>query len=148
MANVTELSEQKQTAASYVLQFFNQITLVTHHYAVYLNLLAELEAKYGARMDTKDMAEEERLAIVEQLQNFRYHSHIAFIQFRTIVLSAGKDFDTTKVNESYKLVRDTFVITRDQAGNFLEALNEFLASTIMKELLKTSQDIVSSVYQN
>lgn len=148
MADINELSEQKQTAANYVLQFFNQITLVTHHYAVYLNLLVELEAKYGSNTDIKQLDDIEKQAILQQLQNFRYHSHIAYIQFKTIILSAGKDFDKSKVESSYKLVRDTFVITRDQAAEFLESLNEFLASTIMKELLKTSQDLVNSVYKD
>ena len=148
MADVTELTEQRQTAANYVLQFFNETTLITHHYAVYLNLLVELEAKHGNISQADSLSDDERAAIIQQLQNLRYHSHIAYIQVKTILKSSGKEFDKTKIEDSYKNVRDTFIITREQANEFLESLTEFLASAIMKELLKTSQDVVNSVYKD
>lgn len=139
------VDEKKTAAASYILKFYNDVVSLNDYYAQYLNLALELSDRYG---DTFDKAsQEEKEIIARALQNVRFICHKIYVQYQSI----SKSLDLAKdkyIMGDYKEIKNRFVIDRELLERFTININTVLVESVIKNLLETSQDIVSGVFDN
>lgn len=139
-----DISEERTAAASYIVTFYKEVTQINHFYAEYYNLLIELEAKYPA-LDIDKIEQQEKGIIIQSMQNTRYFVHKTYIQCSCISQVLG-DSDIKKIKELYEKVNKNFVIVREDLAQYVTALNLFLLSNIIQNLLRRSQELVNEIY--
>lgn len=138
--------EKQVAAASYILTFYKEVQALTHNYALYNNLILELEAKYGDGF-IKKITDEEKENTRVFLQQVRYNSHKCYIQYKSILIGSkineNKDITKlyTKLNTSYEILRADLQL-------FVIALNSVLITDVITDLLESSQNLVDNVFSN
>lgn len=142
---IDNINEKKQAAASYILNFYNQILLLNDQYSRYLNFLTEIQAKYGSEAETRTEIEE-RSSLIDLLRNIRYVATTAHIQY-TVIRDTTKLKDTEGTDKLYLTIRDTFIIKRTDLEKYVLILNKFLVQSIIQELLSSSSDFLASLYK-
>jgi len=137
-------NEQKVVGASYIISFFKDVQALTHNYAQYLNVMLEVEKKY-AKDDMEALGEIEKEIVSKSFQTVRYYSLKCYVSYHAIKGSL-KLKDDEEIENNYKIIKNTFIIPRDALEKFVVRLNKLMIEDIIKDLLKTSQDIVGEVY--
>lgn len=146
--NQKEISEEKTTAASYILTFYQEIAQLTDSYAQYRNILVELETKYKDEESLAKMEDNEKNVLVQFIQQVRYFAHKVHIKYLCITQSIeniGIDKEEAKL---YQELNSKFIISRKHLENYVIKVNQLLIDKIMKHLLETSQDFVGKVFEN
>ncbi len=139
------ISEEKTTAASYILTFYQEVLYLTHNYSMYFNTLTEFKQKYGSADLTK-MGEIEKDNLKNISQQVRYYIHKCYIQYICIA-KAAKFKENKEIEEIYTVIKDVLIIDRDKLEKFVIAINRVLIDNVMKGLLETSQDLVEKVFK-
>lgn len=139
------MNEKDLAGASYIITFYREVQDLTSHYANYINIMLELENKYGK--DAAKMGEEEKALIAQHAQLVRYASHKCYIEYNSIMLGINQPTDAAVVNK-YAKIKTTFIINRDDLEAYVIALNAVIVKDIIQNLLATSQDFLSKVYGN
>lgn len=137
------MNEKDLAGASYIITFYKEVQDLTSHYANYINIMLELESKYGGQADK--MADDEKALIAQQAQLVRYASHKCYIEYYSIMLGIGQTADI-KLTEKYNKIKSTFVISRDDLEAYVTLLNAVIVKDIIQNLLSTSQDFIGKVY--
>lgn len=145
MKGQSNINEEKTTAASYIISFFENVGLITHHYAQYTNLIIELENKYK-EVDLKGVTEEEGKVLQQLLQEIRYYAHKAIIQYKSINETLDEDKDK-EILDNYDKIKKNYIIQRQDIEAFTIQLNKVLVKDIMRSLLQSSQDIIENIYK-
>lgn len=146
MGEKTAISEERTTAASYILTFYQDVIYLTHNYSLYLNELTKLGMKYNTSDVLSKMEEVEKQIIIQLAQNVRYYIHKCYIQYNA-VLKAAKFKEDRSIEEIYKKLRDVLIINRHDLEKYVIAINQVLVNNVMKSLLESSQDIVENIYK-
>ena len=76
------LDEKKVAASSYILQFYQEVKLLTTYYVQYHNLLIELESRYTEREEPIPM--ESTATIIQIAQLLRQSVQTTYIEFSSI----------------------------------------------------------------
>lgn len=139
-------TEQKVAGASYIISFFQEVQRLTHSYAQYLNIMLEMEKKYGSD-DLKEITPVERDTTSQTFQTVRYYALKCYVQYHAIK-PALKLQDDQKIEDAYKTVKSQFIIPRKALEEYVIGLNSLLVQNIIQNLLQTSQDLVGQVYTN
>lgn len=139
-------NEQKIAGASYIISFFQEVQRLTHSYAQYLNVMLEMEEKYGSE-ELQEITELERQTTSQTFQTVRYYALKCYVQYHAIKPSL-KLKDDDKLEAGYKEVKSKFIIPRDALEDYVICLNSLLVENIIQNLLQTSQDLVGQVYTN
>jgi len=150
MADKKETNEKKQAAASYILTFYNQVIQLNDSYSRFLNMLVELDSKYGAEFEKK-AEDSEKNALIEQSRIVRYVSTNAFIQYRVIRESIEKLNDKTQIElieKQYEAIRDKVIPRRNELQEYVITLNKFLVTNIIQELLTNSSEFIDTILNN
>lgn len=138
-----ETSEERTAAASYVLNFYNDVASLTHHYANYENLMVEMEEKHKGAEDK--LTPEEKDALREFCQMLRYHARVAYIHYISIM--QGLNLKPSKeVAELFDKIRNQYVIKRVDIESFVIVMNRALVEKVIKNLLESSHEIVAQLY--
>lgn len=141
------VNEQRTAAASFILNFYETVVNLKSSYANYLNLLTELKHKYpGANMAEK-IGEVERESLKQQAQTTRYYCIQAYIDYSTIHTSQEGEAENP-LTKPYNAIMKDFIIGAEQLTTYVVAVNNVLATGIIKDLLRTSQDIITDIYGN
>lgn len=142
--NKIRIGEEKQAAANYVLNFYQEVQQMTSQYAGYCNVLVEQEYKYQA-LDLGKMDDDTKARIIQEVQTVRYYAHKSYIQYLSIMEGVKLPLDKD-IKELYAKLNKQFIIERSVLEKYVVALNKVLTTKIMKGLLESSSDIVESVY--
>jgi len=143
----SQVSEDKTTAASYIISFYREVEELSHYYALYLNFILELEGKLGSQFEKTELGEADKNIYKEALHNMRYYTIKAYNRYRCLV-------ETKRIKESktlekiYPEIEKNYAITRPQIKIIVIKFNVILADEVMKSLLETSQAIVENIYDN
>lgn len=141
-----KLQDEKAAAANYILTFFVESGTLTDNYAIYINNLVELKAKYGDEPETlKKMSEEEAESMKTTIRNIRYYIIKVTLMYRTISKNLKIEIDADFLLLAKKL-RDSTTYDRDELESYILFLNDFLASSIIRELQESSSQVVSNIY--
>lgn len=143
-----EFNEQRSTAASFIVNFFNIVAQLKSQYAIYVNLIIGLENKYPNPELMAKMADDEKAEFITQTQNLRYFIIMAYTDYKSLLPYATKDgyIEDTDITETIGDLRTKLNIDRDKVGRFVTGVNKFMLSNVIKKLLESSQDIINDLY--
>lgn len=139
--------QNKLLGANYIAEFFLEIKTLTEQYANYKNIYLELEnvSKNSESKVDSDQFANCRIAI----QNIRFISNKVYVHFRTLkkILKLSDD-DTKEIILSYEKIIDSSKTLPDykEIEDFVIEINTLLATDVIRNLLQTSQDILSELY--
>lgn len=139
-----EINEEKSAAASYIMQFYNEVIILTNTYANYQNMLLEFKTKVtnGAK---GGITEQERKGVSDLCHAVRYYCTKTYIGYTTINMGL-KQKDKSEISDTYAEIKEQFVIKLDSLEKYVKALNAFLLTEIVKNLLQNSEQLVDSLY--
>lgn len=137
--------EKKVAGASYIYSFYGIVQQLTTDYANYLNLMLEIQFKYGDETPVDKMPENERLMLIQLMHNIRFSVHKSYVQFVSMSeLLKIKEFKV--LTETYTKIKTQLIINREDLDKFVIEMNKILLNDIIKTLLETTQDIVDKLY--
>lgn len=142
-------TEEGIAAASYVLTFYREVLLLTHWKSMWKNMLVEIRYKYSDdKLDKLD--DTEKSSLRDMVQNLRYYCDktqtLYFAIIENLALTKAEENGVGKIKEAMKTIEENYVIDRAVLDDFVKELHKFLLKDVVKGLLKTSQDIIDSVY--
>ena len=142
--------ERETASASYILNFYRDVTFLGHHVAVYQNVLLEVEFKYtGADFDYNILNTEEKNTIINTVQNVRYYINRTYIQYMSIKEKLKiKEGDENKIKKIQETINKEFIIKRNDAVDFCTELNKVLVNDVIQNILENSQDLLNSLFNN
>ena len=133
------MNEKDLAGASYIITFYKEVQDLTSHYANYSNILLELENRHGITEKMSEtekavaaskMPDEEKAFIIQQAQLVRYAAYKCYIEYHSIMLGVGQSVDA-KLIESYKRIKSTFIINRDDLESYVMALNAVIVKDVI-----------------
>lgn len=139
----TKVSEERTAGASYVLSFFTNVMQINHFYANYENLMLELDEKHKGHAATT--SPEEKSIVMQYCNNLRYYATQCNIAYKAIVLGVGQKEDQ-KIVDAFEKVKSSYMVKREEIGEYVTLINSFVMKSIIREILKSSQDIVNELY--
>jgi len=142
-----QISEERTAAASYILTYYQEVGNLTHWYAQYRNILAELKLKDLGEEGMQALEETEKSVLIKTLQSLRYYAHKSQIQYLCIMDSLKNKVDPA-IKKAYERLDSEFIISLASIESYVIKMNGVLLNTVIKNLMETSQDIVDSVYDD
>jgi len=146
------LSENKQVAANYLINFYNDILALNNIYAAYINLRAELQGKTNGKQDLlKNLDEEDTAKIKNLMDNARFVMSRIYIQYRSLANNSQlKDKldqeNLNKYKEAYDKAKIKVIIELDDIEEACILLNQLIVEEVIGALLMTSQDFFMKSY--
>lgn len=139
----SNIDEKRIAGASYIFAFYKEVQTLTDYYAQYVNFLLDIKTKHNVTLDKLGDAEKETVA--QAVQAVRASAHKSYIQYVSICGILKIDVDD-KIEESYKQVKEVYIIPEEDIKNYVVGLNQFLVKDIIKKLLEDSQDFMEQLY--
>lgn len=148
---MTASFEEKNSAANYVLTFYDNIQKINHFAALYANFLLLVKFQHGddAKSIKDRMNDQEKAMFTNNTENLHYYIDQAmlsakiFAKVKGIKVDTDKESSFSKISDSHKIISADYTIKKEELEKFVEAINVFLVDNIMPSLLQTSQDIVN-----
>jgi hypothetical protein len=138
-------TETETAGASYIISFYQQVQVLTHNYGNYVNLMLEVENKYGK--EAQNVEAEVKNVITAQVQEVRLGVMKTYIMYKSICAGAGINEPNYKdIEVAYNNIKENFVIKKDAIEKYVIALNAALVNDVIKNLLATGQALFSNVY--
>jgi len=144
------LNEKKQAASSYIITFYNNVIQLTSDFAIYSNLLLEIESRY-AEVDLQKMEEQDKQTLLNTVQNIRYNAQMNYIQYQVMseeVENIQKPEEKEAIKKQFSKIKDNLIVKRDDLQEYVISLNKFLVKKVMAELLQNSQEYLNDIYNN
>lgn len=141
-------TEERTTAANYILSFYNEIAYLNHTYSNYKNMLLELQFKSSS--ETENLNQLQKDTLIQNAQTVRYYCTKVYIQFKamqTNIDNLGKEKEK-ELAEHYKQIESNFIIKVDDLTKFVVLMNSILINKVMKGLLVSSQEIIQDIYKD
>lgn len=139
---------EKVAGASYVLNFYRDVILLTHYVTVYLNLMTELEFKYSD-LDLGKLDVEEKNGIVNSIQNVRYFANKCKIEYASLKKRIKfEEEDDKEILKIHKLLnaKEKFVILREDSERYAELMNSLLVNDVIQNILETNQELLQHLF--
>jgi len=138
----TSKTEQQVAAASYILNFYQDVGALTNAFAHYSNILAQ----FGATAEG-DLNEVHRNALNQNVQSVRYHIETCYIVYRTLSdkLEVSVE-DVDVIEQAYTESLKDYIMKKDRVKDFVLWMNKVLADKVMTSLMETSNDMIDKVY--
>jgi len=136
--------EKRIVGASYILEFARNVILLNSDYSNYLNSMVYLEEKHG-QSGGEGMDDTEKNQTIELNHRVRASCTNLYISYKTLVKVLNEEEDKSII-DSYSSIKTRLIVKKEDIENFVVGLNTFLVQDIVKNLLESSQDIVSSIY--
>lgn len=147
MKDKTKISEERTTAASFIIGFYEIVVLLKQNYANYLNVMEELQNRYGENIDKLEPEDRENLKQI--IANTKFYIRQTYIDYTTIHNSTKDKKKENTIEKLYEEIKeDGYVINREKLEKFVLEANMKLAEDIIKDLLKSSADVLSDMYQD
>lgn len=140
-------SDKDIAGSSYVISFYQEVQLLTHNYGNYINLMLEVHSKYGGEIGKID--DQTKDIITQNVQLVRLGVMKTYIQYKSIYAGAQlKNKNLSELEELYNRLKNEFVINREALEKYVILLNSVLVDDVIRNLLVTGQDLVTSVFNN
>jgi len=138
--------EKEIAGASYIISFYKEIQQLTHNYGNYLNLMLEVENKYGN--PPKNIDDEVQNQISYTIQTVRLSIHKSYVMYCSIqpTLEEKDNKKRTELKEAYNQLKKDFVLNRETLENYVVSINAILVKDIIQNLLASSQGLINEVY--
>lgn len=142
------MDEKKVTGASYLINFFKDVQLLTHHNAQYLNILLELENRYPE--DISKMDDQHKTIYIQWVQNLRYYAYKCWIGFRSLQNELKiNDESKNQAEKIYKHIKSDFSLNREELEDYVVFFNEIIVQQAdLKKLLESSESYVNSIFES
>jgi hypothetical protein len=138
--------EEGVAAASYVLNFNNECMLLTHWSALYFNWLSAVEKRMGGLIGEEPVLEDTELAqFTEIIGQLKYHIELTRMQYAAIISHISKGFPAN-YEQLIRDIRNSYIIKREQLEEYIIILHKFLLEDVIKGLLRSSQQLIDSLY--
>jgi hypothetical protein len=144
------MNEKQIASANYVVSFYNEIQLLIHNYAIYLNLMLETKNKYNASTEDEEKLKinsVDKQQIIDTSQQLRYSIHKVYILVSSLLSSLKKEKDKEDIDTEYTSLSEEMVFNKESLKKYVFLCHNILTDEVMSNLLVTSQDIVNQVYQ-
>lgn len=138
------MNERKAAGANYIISYFNEVQQLKVLYAQYINFLLEIRTKYES---LDKLEENEKLQLGQLAQSVRHLVHLTYISYVSI-FSIGKLKINKDITDLYNKISITYIINTKELEQYVTEINKSLVLDIIKDLLSSSQDIVSDLYKN
>lgn len=139
------MTKEKEIAgASYIIAFYKEVQNLTHYYGSYLNLMLEIEHKYGN--PPKGIEPEVNNALSVTIQTVRLSVHKSYIQYQSIKNTLEEKKKKDDLEKAYFKLKNEFVLNRDALEKYVVSLNALLVRDVIQNLLASSQDLVRDIY--
>lgn len=143
--------ERKAAGANYIINFFNEMQQLKVYYSQYINFLLEIKTKYGSSPESKNWSDEEKQALSNLAQTVRHLCNLTYISFVSIFSSGHMNTEKTIMDRAEKLyfkIINTYVIESRELEEFVLLLNKAMINDVIQNMLMSSQDIVSNIYND
>lgn len=140
------MDERKSTGASYLINFYQEVSRLTQAYSNYINILTELGTK-SEHLD--QMSEHEKNTFIEVVQEVRFSVNVTYISYCSIKRGLRQQTLTENdidVEALHNAINEKFAIHKEKLKEYVVEINSFLITDIVQELLNTSQNIVEGMY--
>lgn len=176
------MDEQKIASANYILGFYNEVTQLNNNYAIFLNLMIEIEKTTG--QDLSGLTEIHKEALLKVIQTVRFNIHKTFIYYKALKPSMrGLNNISTKwinsvtaylseklpkektieikkiamqmiqekkqmpdIENIYDKLKGQLIIDKETSQQYVEAINSIIVNEVMRDLLRSGQDIINEIY--
>ena len=142
--------DKKETAANYILTFYEEVKVLILNYSNYLNFLVELDSKYGKVGEYDSFEPEDHSSFITMTRTIRQTVITTYMLYRNIKDRINDKIDNkliADIDVSYVKIKSNFTIDRDILESYVVDLNKFLTSSIMDELLDSSEDFINKLYK-
>jgi hypothetical protein len=145
---VEKQDERKVAGASYIQNFAIDIEALTINFSNYINLLLELESKYGNKQSDLDKStDEEKDYLKKFIQAVRQSCISCYVKYVSVVRGLKQKEDKA-ITKLYHEIKNNMVLSRDTLEKFTIELNSFITLDIVKNLLETSRIAAETVYHD
>lgn len=141
------MGERETAAASYILNFYRDVTLLGHYVAAYQNILLEVDFKYSG-VDMNALGGEEKNAIIAAVQNTRYYinrTHMQYVSIKEKIKNL-KEGNEINIKAGWEKANKQFIIDRFVAVDYCTELNKVLVNDVIQSILESNQDILNSLF--
>jgi len=141
-------TEESKAAASYMMTFHEDIQTLNHNFAIYQNLLLELEATKGKDFEAGTLEDNEYQALLNTVQNARFSVTKTFVASQAMkpkLEDKKKKTEKDELEDAYNAVVKNLIISRDDLKDYVVQINKFVVNKVMDELLKKSQDLIADL---
>ena len=135
-------NEETITASSYILNFYNEVGILTSMYANYQNALLEMSEKKKAG---GNLEEQDKQVFKDLNVQIRYYVNMSYIKYSSIILKTGGQIDKAITDLRVKICCSIGVGNKD-VEKYVIAMNGVLMQTVIKSLLQNSSDIINKLY--
>jgi len=140
--------EKKTVAASYVMQFYQEVQTLNHNFAVYLNLIDLFRHKYGETFIEK-MGDEEKASIQNVTQENRYNIRRINVMLKGILNKFGAKLEGKikyeDLKKIYEKLKNQPIFKEEDITAYTELLNVLISENFIQDLFTTSQDYVNQI---
>lgn len=109
--------------------------------------MLELENKYGD--PPEKMPVEVKNYLTQLIQTVRLSVHKSYVMLCSIQPSfkeKEEKKDKDKLEKSYLNLKNKFILDRESLEDYVVCLNKILVNEVIQNLLRSSQDLISEVY--
>ena len=140
------IDEEKTAAASYIIQFYQEVAQLKHTYAQYLNLLIELES--ATNTEKPSMNQVQKNTINTGVQTVRYYIIQTNITCQNILTHLKKEKESEKLDKLYQAAISQYMIKRKDLQLYVQYISQLLMEQAMRGLLQSSKDIIKDLYDD
>ena len=140
----SNINEQRTAAASYIINFYQQTQDLVDYFVSYTNILTEIKYKYKG-IDLSKIEDNDKQTLLVSSQNLRYCIQKIFIQYKTILHTLNKK-ENKKLTQNYNQIKEHFIMQQSKVENFVIDINIFLMEDIIKQLISSSQELITDIY--
>lgn len=142
------MEDSKIVAASYIIQFYNDLENLNTAYPYYINNLIRILGRYGTDEEAlgqmEDNEKNEVQSNADAVKTYIIRSYIRYEALREDLKNV-KDEDTTKLKAYMDAATIKILPERKDVEGYVIALNRVFTSTIMYDFLNTSKDTLLKV---
>lgn len=140
---MSQIDEEKTTAANYIITFYQNIQTLNQAHAEFIDLLLELET---TQTEQGELTEQHLEATKNANRIIRIHAIKTYTQLQAIQTQLQQK-PTQQLETAYQKLITNYTIPREHLQTYVTELNSYLLSKITKHLLETSQDLVNKIYK-
>lgn len=142
------VNEEKKAAASYVINFYNEVTLLNHEYANYENIILYIKGQTNSDIKNFSTLEDhQKNQLMEIVQTVRYYINKTYLIYNVLIKTANQEIDK-EIQKLRQYCRDNYIIDLEAVEDYVLKINLFLTSAVMKNLLENSEDYINKVFAN
>jgi hypothetical protein len=136
-------SNKDVLGASYVVDFFNEVTQLTGQFSQFKNIVLEMDFKKQGEIAIEPI---ELDNLNTSARNVRLFCNQVYLRVRALSETAGLK-ENSLIKEYYDKVCTGLVPKVSDVENFVLEVNKLLVKDVISDLLSTSQSLLNNLYE-